>query len=237
MLYLHEVHSVIGPREEAFASAYRDGWMPLLAKGEDARLLWYLVHAHGTGPSYNVVTITAVRDGAAWERLGRRLLEGDLAGWAREAESLRHDVEAKVLVPLTWSPIQDVDLASVPTDGAEHDASLYMEDTAWPYEGKLDEYVEKAGSLYYEKTLKETMKQGIGLLEMTGSFRPAFGAGRWREIVLMQKIVKPEMLQMLFTVEVPAEYRRPGTWMHDALELRDRWRSKILRTARWSPLH
>jgi hypothetical protein len=29
--------------------------------------------------------------------------------------------------------------------------------------------------------------------------------------------------------------RAPGTWMHDALSLRDRWESKLLRTATWSP--
>jgi hypothetical protein len=43
-------------------------------------------------------------------------------------------------------------------------------------------------------------------------------------------------LQHLLTREVPAEYKRPGTWMHDALELRDRWESRLLRSARWSPL-
>jgi hypothetical protein len=26
-------------------------------------------------------------------------------------------------------------------------------------------------------------------------------------------------------------------WMLDALELRDQWRSALLRTAKWSPLH
>jgi hypothetical protein len=29
--------------------------------------------------------------------------------------------------------------------------------------------------------------------------------------------------------------RAPGTWMHDALQLRDRWESKLLRTTTWSP--
>jgi hypothetical protein len=26
-----------------------------------------------------------------------------------------------------------------------------------------------------------------------------------------------------------------GSWMHDALSLRDRWQSRLLRTAAWSP--
>jgi hypothetical protein len=32
------------------------------------------------------------------------------------------------------------------------------------------------------------------------------------------------------------EMRRPGTWMHEALQLRDQWESKLLRTSSWSPL-
>jgi hypothetical protein len=36
-------------------------------------------------------------------------------------------------------------------------------------------------------------------------------------------------------MEVPEHYKAPGTWMHDALEVRDRWESRLLRTARWSP--
>jgi len=42
MLFLHEVHQVAGRREEDFEAAYRDGWMPSLAKGDDARLLYFL---------------------------------------------------------------------------------------------------------------------------------------------------------------------------------------------------
>ena len=48
MLFLHEVHQVAGRREEEFEAVYRDGWMPSLAKGDDARLLYFLHHAHGT---------------------------------------------------------------------------------------------------------------------------------------------------------------------------------------------
>ena len=78
MLFMHEVHAVIGDREHEFESAYREGWMPLLAEGDDARLLWYLNHAHGSGPAYQVVTVTAVRDGQAYERLAESLSGGAL---------------------------------------------------------------------------------------------------------------------------------------------------------------
>ena len=147
MLFLHEVHQVAGRREEEFEAAYRDGWMPSLAKGDDARLLYFLHHAHGTGRAYNVVTITAIRDGAAWEQLMLRLHDGDLRRGRADVDQLRHEVAAKMLVPVPWSPLKDLDLAAVPTSG-HHALTLFMEDTAWPYEGGLDEYLEAARTNY-----------------------------------------------------------------------------------------
>jgi hypothetical protein len=110
LLFMHEVHTVRGRAEDDFEVAFRDGWMPMLADDADARLLWYTNHAHGSGPAYTVVTVTAVRDGAAWERLARRIQKGDLRQWMRDLDELRHDVEAKLLVPLPWSPCRDIDL-------------------------------------------------------------------------------------------------------------------------------
>jgi hypothetical protein len=230
MLFLHEVHQVAGTREEDFEAAYRDGWMATLADGGDARLLYFLHHAHGTGRAYNVVTLTAVRDGAVWERLASRLHDGDLRSWAREVDQLRHGVAAKMLVPVPWSPLQEVDLASVPTSG-HHQLTLFMEDTAWPHEGMLDEYLEAARTNY-----APAQRAGRSLLELQAVLRPAWGTGRWREVVLWQKVIEPKGITGLVTTEVPPEYRAPGTWMHDALEVRDDWESKLLRTTAWSPL-
>ncbi|WP_231117880.1 hypothetical protein [Mycobacterium colombiense] len=43
---MHEVHKMRGRREDDFEAAFWDGWMPMLAGGDDARLLWYADHAH-----------------------------------------------------------------------------------------------------------------------------------------------------------------------------------------------
>jgi hypothetical protein len=236
LLFLHEIHEVAGAREDAFEEAFRKTWLPALARGADARLLYFLHHAHGSGPSYQVVTITAIRDGAAWQRLADRVAGGDLAGWAQDLDGLRHDVSAKLLVPLPWSPLREVDLAAVPVAGEEHEPSLYMEDTVWPFEGQLEEYVRRSGT-HYAAEMARAGEAGRSLLRVEAGFRTAFGSHRRREIVLWQKIVQPGSLKALLTREVPPEYKRPGTWMHDALELRDRWQSKLLRTARWSPWH
>ena len=88
MLLLHEVHTVAGRHEEAFEAAFRDGWMPTLASDDDARLLYFMHLAHGSGRAYTVTTITGVRDGAAYERLARRMQDGDLRTWTREVDQV-----------------------------------------------------------------------------------------------------------------------------------------------------
>ncbi len=237
MLVVHEVHAVAGRHAGEHEALYRDVVSPSLADGSDARLLWYLHQAHGTGPAYTVVVMTAVASTAAWTALADRWRGGDLAPAAATLDGLCHDVRGKLLEPLPWSPWQEIDLAAVPATGApvtaEH--TLFMEDTAWPHRGRMDDYVAKAGTLYVE-TLARAASHGRALLELVGAFRPLYGAGHIREVVLWQRVGRPDHLLPLLTREVPAEHRAPGTWMHDALDVRDQWESRLLRTASWSPL-
>jgi hypothetical protein len=232
MLFMHEVHTVRGRAEDEFEAAFRDGWMATLGAGDEARLLWYANHAHGTGPAYTVVTVTAVRDGAAWERLARRIQRGDLRQWMRELDALRHDVAAKLLVALPWSPLQDVPFGEIPTDGREHELSLYMEDTMWPYEDTFTEYIDRCGEVY-----SKSLETAESMLDIQAGFQPALGSHLRREVVLMQRIRQPEALLNLLRNEIPARYRAPGTWMYEALDLRDQWTSRLLRTSSWSPLY
>ncbi|HEV7761812.1 MAG TPA: hypothetical protein VGO78_22550 [Acidimicrobiales bacterium] len=234
MLLLHEVHRVVGRREKAFEAAYRE-WMGELAAGDDgARLLWFLHLAHGTGPSYQVVTVTGLAGGAAWERLADRVHRGDLRDRVRAIDATRHDVQGRLLLPLDFSPL-DVDLAAVPTDGRTHDPSLYMEDTMWPKRGRLDDYVTAAGAIY-SKMLGADDRDREVLLQIAAAGRTMAGAGRHPEVTLLQKVVSMPGLVHLLTHDLPESMRQPGRWMHDALGYRDQWRSKLLRTATWSPL-
>ncbi len=234
-LFIHETHAVRGKHEEAFEAHFRDGWMAALADGDDARLLWYCHQAHGTGPAYNIVTITAVRDGAAYGRLVERVATGDLRSWARDLDGMQHEAHAKVLVGLEWSPLGAVELAAVPTDPAvEHELTLYMEDTGWPHK-PLDDYTG-----FWEKVYLPMLhghgKGGPKLLEISAVFQVAHGAGKRPEAILFQKVVSHEGLLKLLETETPATFKKPGTFMHDALELRDRWESRLLRTSAWSTL-
>ncbi|HTK15455.1 MAG TPA: hypothetical protein VL769_03605, partial [Acidimicrobiia bacterium] len=110
MLLLHEVHTVAGKHEDEFEAAFRDHWMPKVASDDGARLLYFLRLAHGTGRAYHTVTITALRDGAAYERLATRVQQGDLRSWAADLDRLRHEVRGKLLVPVDWSPMGELDL-------------------------------------------------------------------------------------------------------------------------------
>ncbi len=236
MWFLHETHEVVGSREDEFEAAVRDEWMPAVAGEADARLLYFLKHAHGTGASYRVITITALRDAAAWEGLAHSVDGGALGKLAERLDGLRHDVVSKIMLPLPWSETQEVDLERVPTTPTEHELTVFMEDTMWPFEGLLERYVERAGA-HYAREMADHERAENAILQVLGGFRTAFGSHRRREIVLWQKVVEPRALLPLITREVPEIYRRPGTWMKDALDVRDQWESRLLRTTSWSPLY
>ena len=240
MLLLHEVHRVAGKREDEFDAAYRDGLMPMLGKTDDTRLLWYLRLAHGGGAAYTVVTIVGCQDANAWATLAERIRSGDLAQWSADTDALRHNrgpsAQTKILTPVSWSPLQDIDFASVPTDGAEHKPTLFMEDTAWPYSGGLAAYLQKAGTLY-DRTLAESKGSEYSIIELEAAFQPVYGTHTTTEVVLWQRVVNNKALSALLAHEVTPEHKAPGTWMHDALEVRDSWESRILRAVPWSPLY
>jgi len=230
LLFVHEVHRVRSRLEDDFESAFRRCWMPKLAETDDARLLWYANQAQASGLSNTVVTVTAAKDGAAWERLALRVQTGDLQKWMRGLDDLRHEVESRLLVPLPWSPVQEVSLEEVPVDGREHEHSLYLEDILWPYENKFEEYIDRCGEVY-----ASSLEQPSSIPKIRAAFQPAMGSYLRREVTLMQRIDRTESLLELLRTHIPPAYRTPGTWMHDALDPRDQWNSRLLRTSTWSP--
>src|ERR1700730_18097657 len=110
MLFMHETHKVIGRHASEFEGLYRNEWMSALIHGDDARLLWYLNHPMGSGPAYQVVTITALSDGAAWEILAQRMLHGDLSDLTARLDACRYEVGGKLVTPVYWSALQEVEL-------------------------------------------------------------------------------------------------------------------------------
>ena len=224
MIYVHEVHEVLGGRMEEFGEAMRGEWRPLVEEGGRARLLWFWQLTHGTGASYQAVSLTAVRDWAAW---GELIGDPRLQAWQRRGWALRREVTAKVLLPVAWSPLQEIDLAAAPLAAESDSPSLYLHDTGWPFPGKLEEYVAALGSIFYPQTRRARM------ISVAACWTVAPGTGRHHEVVLLQKIEDWTQFSRLLTQGEPPA--RPGGWMEEGLRYRDRWESKLLRCARWSP--
>lgn len=227
MLYLHETHEIIGGKTAEFEAAVQGVWRPAIEAEGRARLLWYWQHTHGTGPAYQAISITAVRDWSAWGEIVAAM--GSAPAWQRWFEAcwtLRREVVGKLLQPTPWSPLQSVDLreAPAPTDEAP---ALYLHDTGWPFPGKLTAYVDALGSVFYPAT--RTYK----MIRVEACWTVCPGAGRHHEVVLLQRVLDwPAFSHMLTAGERPA---RPGDWMTEGLKYRDRWESKLLRPAEWSP--
>jgi len=219
-VFLHEVHRVAGAAEDEFADAYRSS----LATFADSRLLYYCEQAHGSGPSYRIVTIRAL-DGAAAAEPYLEWAAGAVGG-------LRYGTVSKLLLPVGWSPLQDVDLAAVPVEPQDHEPTLFMEDTGWP-DSSLADYVEFWGRDYFPMLAAQPLDKA--LLEIQACFVPAYGTGRRKEAILWQRIHNLDRLLDLMVTEVPPERKAAGTYMATALTYRDQWESRLLRTASWSP--
>lgn len=227
MLFVHEVHEVLGGRMEAFADALRTRWRPLVEEAGDARLLWYWELAHGTSASYQAVTLTAVRDWTAWGRIvGRMASDPRWHDWDRASWSLRREVTGKILLPAPWSPLQAIDLdAEVPEPAGS--GAIYLHDTGWPFPGQLAEYVAALGSIFYPQT------QGSRMLTVVGCLVTAPGTGRHHEVVLLQRLDDWSRFAALLRSGEQGAQR--GGWMEAGLRFRDRWESRLLRCASWSP--
>ncbi len=227
MLYLHETHEVVGGRMEHFEHLVRQRWTPLVEHDGGAKLLWFWHHTHGTGPSYSALSITAVRDWDAWAALvGRMRSDPAWHEWYAAVWECRREVISKLLLPTAWSPLQDSDFARSEST-SDSALSLYLHDTGWPYAGKLDDYAAALGNIFYPATRRSRM------IAVEACWTVCPGTGRFHEVVLLQKILDWEAFARLLTAgERPSQ---PGDWMQEGLRYRDRWESKLLRPAAWSP--
>jgi hypothetical protein len=228
MIYLHETHEVVGGKMEEFEHALREQWVPLIERDGEGKLLWFWHHTHGTGPSYHAIAITAVRSWEAWGRLVERSRQDPAwRQWYATAWQTRRELTSKLLLPTSWSPLQDIDFSTAHT-AADQPTCLYLHDTGWPYAGRLDDYAAALGSVFYPATKQSRM------ISVEACWTVCPGAGRFHEVVLLQKILNWDAFSHLLTSgEQPS---RPGGWMQEGLKYRDRWESKLLRLAAWSPV-
>jgi len=228
MLFLHETHEVVAGKMAEFEAAVREGWRPLVEERREARLLWFWDHTHGTGPSYQAITMTAVRDWATWGAIVDRMrTDAAFRDWDRRVWGLRREVTRKLMLPTDWSPLRDVDLAAT-TPVAETDTpAMFLHDTGWPFPGKLEEYAAALGSIFLPQVLQSRM------IAVEACWTTAPGTGKHHEVLLLQRILDWDRFAQLITRGETGQQR--GGWMVEGLRFRDRWESKLLRCARWSP--
>lgn len=228
MLFLHEIHEVVAGRAEAFEALVQEVWRPWIEERAEARLCWFWEHTHGTGPSYQALSITAVRDWATWGALVERSrTDARFADWRRRVAEVRRDVVQKLLLPTAWSPLQAVDLTAPAPTRAPATPALFLHDTGWPFPGKLEAYADALGTVFHPQVQRSRM------IAVEACWTVAPGTGRHHEVVLLQRILDWERFARLLTHGADPQQR--GGWMVEGLAYRDRWESKLLRCARWSP--
>ena len=231
MIYLHETHDVIGGKMDEFSESMRARWKPLIERDGTARVLWFFKLPHGTNVSYQAISITAVKD---WQSYGtivdRSLNDAEWKAWSKEVCQLRRDVESKLLLPNPKSPLQEVDLGFAEAPSGDGMPSLYLHDTGWPYPGLMEEYIDAL------HTVLEPQMEAVKPYVITAAagWRTCPGTGRFHEAILLSKIHNWELFSFIITFGEPPP--QPGEWMVEGLKYRDRWESKLLRTADWSPM-
>jgi hypothetical protein len=219
LLFLHEVHAAIGEREIDLDEAIRDVYAPAIAD-DDTRLLWYLYSTHGAGDAYFSVTVTALRDGAAWERLSRRLRYGDLADWCTQVDAMTYSSHGTLMVGTDWSPTADLDIDSVPVSGVEHAVQVFREDT-----------IEGDG-------IEDAVEGPIGdpdpdaVLTCIAGFRPALATGG--SLTVLYRVADRSALESALDTDVGW-----GDWsgsLTPSLPAHAHGSSRLLRNVPWSPL-
>jgi hypothetical protein len=220
VLFLHDVHAAIGEHEIELDEAVRDLYAPTIAD-DDARLAWYLYSTHGAGDAYIVTMITALRDGEAWERLSRRVRYGDLADWLLQVDRFTYWSQSTLLVATEWSPIADLDLDTLPVGSAEHEVSVFREDTlVGPgIEGAVGEPKGADGDV----------------LACVAGFRPFFApAGEADEVRVLYRVASAAVLE--------GAYATDSGWndwtgsLAPTLPVGAHGTTRMLRNVPWSPL-
>ena len=230
MFYVHEIHALDASGAEAFETTLREQWVPALARESDTRLVWCVRSMPGTASFPELITMTAVADGAALERLGGRLRTGDLRDLSIELGGLRRSVTTRVLAPLEEFNPYSIELDDVPLirDGAP--SQMYIHDFVVPQPGM---------QRIYEVQMREAFMKMLEIeslpMQMWGGFETVSGGGRMPLSLMVTSIAHAPAISNLLSESNPRVAPEPGSWMREGLKLRDTWISRLVRSVPWSP--
>ena len=229
MILLHQVHLLKPDTATAFEELTRDRLLSQIAS-ETARFAFYAVPTGAAIHQDEVITMIALEDGRALGEFSERVREGDLTGTVSQLASLQTDVTTRLLKPLDYDPAK-LRLEDIPVSLTTKPAVSYMHDFVPPVIGQNMAYVDMMRERYM--ALTETELSGVVLRY---SWETVWGGGPVPEMFNLSEIRSPNALLQLVGKEIPGEYKQIGSWMWDALGVRDRWTTRLLRSATWSPI-
>jgi hypothetical protein len=230
MFFVHEIHALHPVQADEFETALREQWVPALAQDERTRLVWCVRSMPAAISFPEMITLTAVEDGAALERLGERMRGRDLRGPGGELGQLRRQVTTRVLAPLEeFNPYQ-LDLSDLPLTRDDAPTRMYIHDFVVP---------QPAMQRRYEIQMREAFMtmldlEGLQMLIWAG-LETVAGGGRTPLSLMLTHIGSAAAGANLLAEGNPRVRPEPGTWMHEGLQLRDTWVSRLVRSVPWSP--
>ncbi len=230
MFYVHEIHALDTAQADTFETVLRERWVPALAAEPGAQLVWCVRSMPGSASSPELITMTAVEDGASLERLGDRYRSGDLRELSSELGTHRVDVARRVFASLEEFNPYAVQLDELPLTGDGRPGQMYLHDFVVPQPGM---------QRTYEVQMREafmTMLQMDALpMKTWGGFETVAGGGRVPLSLMITWIADASALRNLISQGNPRVKPEEGTWMREGLKLRDTWVSRVVRSTSWSP--
>jgi hypothetical protein len=231
MLWLHQVHQLAPSTRDTFEGLVRDEWLPAVASRPGARLAWFGTSSRGAVHGDEAIAITAVCDGQALAELGARIHDGDLTALAAALARQRAGVETRLLESLDYDPLKITSVAEIPAEAQQQPGRYYMHDFVPPALGNMTGYEDMMRERYMALT-----EQDLSGVALRMSCRTIPGGGPVPEMFNLSEIRSIDALERLVSEEIPREYKAMGTWMWTALAARDRWTTRLVRSATWSPL-
>ena len=229
MLILHQLSRVASHNREQFEQLHRDQWLPSVAQIGSCRFAWYAMATPLARRTDEVATITVIPQDDVDEFFAA-VRSGSLAALASEISALRDSVETRLMRPIDYDPWarSGVEIPAEPVFGP---TATYMHDFVPPCDGQMNAYSDMMRDKYM--ALTDADLSGV-VLRM--SWQTVAGGGPVPEMFNLSEVLDLDMLQALFVHDVPREQKAMGTWMWDALAVRDQWTTRLLRCAEWSPV-
>ena len=226
-LYLHQIHDVPPGGEDEFERFARDEWLPVVNAHDGSRFAWYGTATSAARFANEAITIVAFDGLQALDAFAAAERESAVTRSLRER---RNGVQTRLLRPIDYDPWTAA-ATSIPDGPREGPSVAYMHDFVPPVTGQMRGYVDMMRERYMALTDKE-----LSGVVLRTSWQTVSGGGPLPEMFNLSEILDVDALVALIAHEIPREYKQMGTWMWEALAVRDEWTTRLARSATWSPV-